>query len=424
MRAGRKKRKGARMGHEEYNPVRVYAVLDALGIEIRQEDADEIKSLVCPFCERKKLYANKPKALFYCFKCGEGWSASQFYADVKGISKEDAIREIKEMTGEQPSDPSRPVQKIMRSHKKIEKAEEAEIAPENKVHSAYEVLLSVMNLEKEDRQNLLDRGLKEQEIDNLRYKTFLYRTDKDPKIWNIVDAISLGVETASGLRPGKNPNGTQKNIGVPGFFRTGKGNLTFWFMHKPAIAMPCINRNGHISGIQLRIRDSALSEDDSKCTWFTSRNKKGGCGARPGVHYAVEWNVSSTGKKTPIFPDGVAYLTEGIMKADIAHACDPSKAFISIPGVNMISALSAELDYLKYFGVNKIVIAYDRDMEENPNVAKALKRVNATIKEKGIETAQLVWARNTVPGEDLKGIDDFLVYHKRGILPSAHKVKK
>lgn len=105
--------------------------------------------------------------------------------------------------------------------------------------------------------------------------------------------------------------------------------------------------------------------------------------------------------------DKTIYLTEGAMKADIAHyLTDYKLPFIAVAGVNAFTKLEEELLRLKAYGVEKVVNMYDMDYLTNPNVQKALVRTREIVQNCGLRYQRYVW--NT----EYKGIDDYLKYRK------------
>lgn len=105
--------------------------------------------------------------------------------------------------------------------------------------------------------------------------------------------------------------------------------------------------------------------------------------------------------------EDAVYLTEGVMKADIAryfstvlgHPC----AFVGLTGVSNINQHVRMLEELKRFGINTIKVAFDMDLHVNENVRKARDRVIQVGCENGFEVIPKRWSSN------YKGIDDLLL---------------
>lgn len=75
-------------------------------------------------------------------------------------------------------------------------------------------------------------------------------------------------------------------------------------------------------------------------------------------------------------PARTVYITEGCLKADIAH-CMMNRTFAAIAGVNNTKQLDLLFAYLKEQGTEEIIEAEDIDKYRNPQVnAGAQKSMN------------------------------------------------
>ena len=108
------------------------------------------------------------------------------------------------------------------------------------------------------------------------------------------------------------------------------------------------------------------------------------------------------------------------MKADLVHAFT-GKPVISVAGVNSTTYLEQTLSYLKKLGITGICHAYDMDYQSNEKVAKQLQKTKEIIIAAGMEYKMLTWQTSVpVDGQErelLKGLDDYLAYIKKGIIP-------
>ena len=144
--------------------------------------------------------------------------------------------------------------------------------------------------------------------------------------------------------------------------------------------------------IQIRLD----KDTHSKFNTLTSVDKYYGATASCCPHFA-----GVTGEEDAV------YLTEGVMKADIAryfstvlgHPC----AFVGLTGVSNINQYVRMLEELKRFGINTIKVAFDMDLHVNENVRKARDRVIQVGCENGFEVIPKRWSSN------YKGIDDLLL---------------
>ncbi len=347
---------------------------------------------VCPACGKSGKYSvNLTSGLVRCPACGKANDPVGFYADYFGVSIPQAKKYISGALGYTD-------EKI--SHKidfsSIPEAnDEAEIASPEMLDKAYNTLLSNIKLQDREKSMLLSRGFTTEEITSLGYKTFPGYGELDDHQMSKI--ISYLIER-KGL----------VTEGIPGFYKNGD-KVSIVRPEGTGIVMRQINHYGQTTGLQIRIDNQFLHDGDNKCRWLSSIGRKDGCRVKTCVHYACEWK---DGK--PVH-EGEVYLTEGIMKADLAHKIMPRIPFISIAGVNMIKAMEAEIDFLKEIGVKKIVMCFDQDYLTNPHVQKALENMVNMISSRGLEVGkQLVWNTDS-PGKKLKGIDDYFAYVCRGV---------
>ena len=225
----------------------------------------------------------------------------------------------------------------------------------------------------------------------------------------------------------------KKLEGVPMFFRAkgGEGDFTF-IQQTQGIIMPCINHQNQIVGLMNRKDDEKrvyredLEDYEPKCGWLSSKNKPSGAGAVARIHYSCDWIFNQEKKCYDAVHGNAFVLTEGFMKADIIHYLSPGHLpVIAVPGVNNTNALKTELERLKSWGVEGILMAYDMDYKTNPHVAKALEKTNALIDSVGLKRKPIEWETNLegLPeGVSLKGLDDYLAYTKLGIVPTPKKI--
>jgi len=134
--------------------------------------------------------------------------------------------------------------------------------------------------------------------------------------------------------------------------------------------------------------------NNRKYIWFSSSEKDGGTGAGSPTHFIGD----------PA--DEVVYITEGPLKATVAHILS-GKTFAAVAGVNQYVALEELLERLKANGTKTIVETYDMDKLENPHVENGcLKLIELCVKH-GFEVKRLRW------DPAYKGIDDLLYARKK-----------
>jgi hypothetical protein len=177
--------------------------------------------------------------------------------------------------------------------------------------------------------------------------------------------------------------------GVPGFYReSGKWRMSMSRM--PAgILIPYRDTRRRIQALQVRPDVS----HGAKYFWLSSKDK--GSGASPGspVHFA----------KSHLLRDASEVIvTEGGLKAEvIAHLSG-----VPVIGVAGVSTFGADFGaHLRetFQSLQRIIIAYDRDLLENPNVKQALLRLMAQLETARFRVSVRMWQ------PPAKGYDDYLL---------------
>ncbi len=245
-----------------------------------------------------------------------------------------------------------------------------ELAPLEQRARVYALLISLLTLYPEHKNALLARGLTEEEISCLGYRS--------------TPAAAAAERVATELQP----LGLE---GVPGFFRQDSS----WRLRAvgPGILIPVRNPSLHIQAFQVR-RDTDASP---RYIWLSSAERPGGASSGSPVHYARTAHLTERGE---------AFLTEGALKADIIAARSRSTV-VAIAGVSSFSEgfgleLKKALPQLR-----SVVLAYDQDWREKKQVKQALFRMIRELGRAGLEVNVRNWPR------EHKGYDDYLV---RGIV--------
>lgn len=240
--------------------------------------------------------------------------------------------------------------------------------------NTYRNLLSLLTLGSMHRESLLMRGLSGDAIDQLGYRT--------------TPAVRSGRIVAELLERGCELEG------VPGFYRdreTGSWKLD---IRASGIMIPDRNMLGEIEAIQIRLDRPYKSKFNN----LTSVDKYYGTTASCCPHFAG-----------PHDSDAV-YLTEGVMKADIAqylsNALGQPRCFIGLTGVGNINQFRRLLKELATVHINRIIVAFDMDALINENVRNARQRVLQEGSDAGFEMTPIAW------DEKYKGIDDLLLSFK------------
>ena len=275
-------------------PFGIMDVAGLLRLNIRRRAPGQVY-VDCPICgdRRGKMNLNTGKDLWRCNYCGEGGGMLSLYAKVYGVSNSDAYREICDALAVNGFSPDYTVPEKTTPAE----AEQSDAASVQEVHQTLSMLLSMLTLIQAHREHLRSvRGLSDDEITRFGFKStpppFLCRS-----LTNRLVKAGCRVQ------------------GVPGFYVDDNGCWTVKFHQRTSgIIIPIFGVDGLIHGAQIRLDHPLKDKDDPP--------------EKTGVKYLT---LSSTGKRmgttsgSPIHFVGdpcsrVVYVTEGCLKADVAHA--------------------------------------------------------------------------------------------------------
>ena len=229
----------------------------------------------------------------------------------------------------------------------------------------YTGLLSKLTLASDHRQNLRNRGLSDEEIDRLEYRT-------TPVVG--MQTIARQLQSSGYYLSG-----------VPGFYR--KDGKWSFACESRGILIPVRDSKGRIQGMQIR-RDNAARR---KFRWVSSTGRTDGCKAEGWVHIA--------GK-----PRNMVLLTEGPMKADVIHYLT-GQTVLAVAGVNSLTQLELILPQLHEQGVERIMTAFDMDFMENPHVQGGYRTLVSLLSDAGFRYGTYLWDPR------YKGLDDYVWEH-------------
>ena len=100
------------------------------------------------------------------------------------------------------------------------------------------------------------------------------------------------------------------------------------------------------------------------------------------------------------------YVTEGLLKADIAHYL-MNRSFVAIAGANNVAQLEPLFALLAQNGTELIVEAHDMDKYSNEMTAKGSSKIYLMARQHGMDCRRLTWNPN------YKGIDDWQLALRR-----------
>ena len=366
-------------------PFDIMGVVSLLSLRVRRRQPNSIY-MDCPICgdKRGKMNVNLEKNVFRCNYCGESGGMVALYAKVHNICNSDAYREIcgglscgsAENGSVRGCHTENPQHSNEDKGTKLSHIENSRLACISDVHQTLSMLFSMLSLSGAHRKNLQNRGLTDEQIDRFGYRStppYYYCRPLTDRL------IKQGCTVA----------------GVPGFYLGGDGKWTVKFSAKAAgILIPIKGIDGLIRGAQIRLDKPIKDENEGagkvgvKYLWLSSSNKHMGVTSGSPVHF-----VGNPFART-------VYITEGSLKADIAH-CLMNRSFAAVAGANNLGQLDMVFSALAYNGTKLIVEAHDMDKLHNEMVKSGAKKIYAMAHKYGMESRQLTW------NPDYKGIDDW-----------------
>ena len=311
----------------------------------------------CPCCDDKPksrhLNINLRKDVFRCPRCGFSGGVFDLYAYYARIPREQVLSALRDRL-------SVPAVRHTFHHSPL--VEENPLTDVDARHATYTALLSRLALASDHRENLLHRGLSQEDISRLGYKT--------------TPLVGCGSLAKRLLEEGR------YLAGVPGFFKED-GHWSVKFPGR-GILIPVRDVKGRIQGMQVRL-DSAKKR---KFRWVSSAGLPEGCGAKTWVHLAGD-------------PRPLVLLTEGPMKADVIHALT-GQTVLAVPGVNSLAQLGPVLEQLQDQGLEHIMTAFDMDYLTKPHVGEGQRNLAALLEQRGIPYGTYLWDPR------YKGLDDYI----------------
>lgn len=322
----------------------------------------------CPVCDNEKggkhLNINLKKDVFRCPRCDVSGGMFDLYALFTDTPRDRVRSVLVDALGNPGS--ARHIQynkTVKTSENNKAPVKESDLSSVEIRDTAYRAFLSKLPLASDHRDNLRNRGLKDNEIDSLGYKTLTSKGVTD---------ITRGLYQSGVMLEG-----------VPGFFMT-KDNVWTFSHTRRGILVPVKDTYGRIQGMQLRLDNV----NKRKYRWISSGNMNMGCKAYGWTHLV--------GK-----PSDVILLTEGPMKADIIHMLSGA-TILAVPGVNALTELEKSLLFLKERGTRRIMTAFDMDMAVNLHVQKGYYNLLALIDKMGFKFGTYIW------DGAYKGLDDYI----------------
>ncbi|RFZ77489.1 DNA primase [Lacrimispora amygdalina] len=388
-------------------PFGIMDVVELLHLQIRRRQANSVY-VDCPFCNdrRGKMNVNYVKNVWRCNYCGEHGGMLALYAKLNSTTNSDAYREICDIlqtdppwgyeaekkhagcagvsNGEPRAVSTLPGMTQQAGTKDLEEVPQSQRASDQEIHQTYSLLFEMLSLTDQHRRHLRSpkRGLTDEQIDSLGYKStppaFLCRSLTERLL-----ARGCTVQ------------------GVPGFYQLESGNWSAKFNRRTAgILIPARGIDGLICGIQilldvpLRDKNDPPDKAGAKYIWFSSSTKNMGTTSGSPVHF-----VGNPFART-------VYVTEGLLKADIAHLL-MNLSFMAIAGANNVSRLDLLFALLAQHGTELIVEAFDIDKYSNKAISQGASKIYLMARKHGMNCRRLTWNPN------YKGVDDWQLALRR-----------
>ena len=338
----------------------------------------------CPICGDRRgkmgLYLNLNT--WRCWHCGESGGMLPLYGRVHGISNSEAYREICDTLAIDGFAEERraPAYQIKEPSPKDAPSDKA---PDQEIHRTLTALLSLLTLTPAHREHLRTvRGLTDDDIDGFGFKS----TPPSRLCRTLTERL-----IKQGCRV----------QGVPGFYVNDYGKWTVKFYTRTSgIVIPLRGADGLLHGLQIRLDHPIRDKDDppdkegAKYLPLTSTGKNQGVSAGTPVHFIGDPHAR------------VVYVTEGALKADIAHALT-GRTFVATVGANNSNGLDELFAFLHRNGTEEIIEAEDMDKYRNAGVNRGAAEIYRLARKNGMTCRRLNWNPN------YKGIDDWQLALRR-----------
>lgn len=391
---------------EVYSP---YNVLDALGIRYGQGKNPNIP---CPRCRKNTFYMNMENGVGHCFRASCDFKANHtgYYAACVGKDLEGAREEMyaymgvpftpknKKSATQSPSVPTGPKREL----KKADFSKDEEILSIEERDEVNRLILKLHPFTDRHKKDMKNRGLTDEEISKLQYCSYDFSYEKSLASSYKKSGLTL--------------------VGVPGFFEDEDGDIYLRKLKK-GILIPFKNSKNQIQGFQLRKNNELLKQwkedgklkKEKKCNWLSSTGLLKGTKIPAYCHYACDFVYNLEMRRIiPLIKNNKITVTEGGMKGDIVHILT-GESVIALPGIYALKEFEKELPFLKEIGVEWIEDAFDMDYLTNEDVCKQRNVLKELVESYGFKYTMRKWNVKADNHPDLKGLDDYLAYHLRGV---------
>ncbi len=363
-------------------PFNIMEVAGLLRLNIRRRGGSRVVYSDCPICgdRRGKLGLYPQINTWHCYHCGEYGGMLALYGKTHGVGSSEAYLEICDalMVGA----PGREYTPKAGAEPVSDEPQTQRASPQE-IHRTLAALLALLTLSPDHREHLRSkRGLTDGEIVQFGFKS-------TPPAYQCRAIAARLMKQGCAV------------AGVPGFYLDGGGRWRAKFYQRTSgIVIPLRGADGLLQGLQIRLDSPIKKEGDPpeksgiKYLPFTSTGKPMGVTSGNPIHFVGDPSAR------------VVYVTEGALKADIAHALT-GRTFAATVGVNNTMGLDELFAFLRRNGTEEIVEAEDMDKFCNLNVSRGASKVHQLAVKNGLKCRRLVWNPN------YKGIDDWLLASRR-----------
>ncbi|MCL1884460.1 MAG: DNA primase [Defluviitaleaceae bacterium] len=345
-------------------PFTIRQVAKILDLKIRYDNQENGNLDVdCPFCKKKsKLNLNAAENIYRCNYCDEKGGMVVLYAKIIGVSNAVAYREICEILG---------------SSGKLNMADCDDASPltasradADTVHQTYFMLFSMLSLAKPHRDELLERGLSDEQIDSFNFKS--------------VPAFGQQSLCAKLLQSGCTLEG------VPGFYKENdQWNVK---LKAPGILLPVCGIDGKIAGLQVRLSNPV---NGRKYIWVSSVGLESGTSSGAPVHFVGD----PTAKRI--------YVTDGPLKGTVAHVLS-GHTFVCLPGIKSLSGLDNLLLCLKANGTTEVIEAFNLNKLTDKQTGESAAKLREKAQIYGFKVTSAVWG-----DKSLGSVDEYFLHRAR-----------
>ena len=361
-------------------PFGIMDVAELLHIRIRRPSGRGYYA-DCPFCgdKRGKLHLNTEFDGWKCNYCGEHGGILDLYGKLHNVGRAEAYREICDALQNGIVSFDYP---IPANVEPVKQEKQSTLTDAETMDKTFRALLEMLTLSKEHREHLhTKRGLTDEQIERFGYKSTPPFYKGRPLAERLI-AKGCTVQ------------------GVPGFYqKDGRWTANFSTM-TAGILIPVRGIDRRICGFQIRLDTPLKDKDDdpedtgTKYIWFSSAGKPMGTSSGSPVHFVGDPFAR------------VVYVTEGALKADVAHTL-MHRTFAAVAGANNTASLKELLVCLAGNGTQTVIELADMDKYRNEQICVGASKIYGMATALGMECRTLTWNPN------YKGVDDWQLALRR-----------